>query len=90
MLLTIMNKKWSELRIEEWFVEVHHFRLKQFPKTPPTLATFVDSCDKKRLKGQNFRTIERALEVVRYVKKGIIPSTAIDLAWQRYPLIKAL
>ena len=89
MLLTIMNKKWSELSIEEWFVDVHHFSLNQYTKPSPTLAKFVDSCDKKRLKGQNARTIERALEVVRYVRKGILPSTAVSLAWERYPLAKA-
>ena len=89
MLLQIMNKKWSELGIEDWFVDVHHFSLSQFTSPSPSLKTFVNYCDKERLKGQNARTIERGLEVVRYVKNGICPSTAIRVAWESYPLVKA-
>ncbi len=88
MLLKIMNNKWTELGIEDWFIDVHHFRSKQFSSTSSTLTEFVNYCNNKRLKDQNARTIERALEVARYVKKGIKPSTAIRIAWESYPLAK--
>jgi hypothetical protein len=88
MLLTIMNQKWSELGIEEWFVDVHHASLAKSKKHSFSLKAFVDYCDHKRLKGQNARTVERALEVTRYVKKGIPPNTAIRIAWDNYPLVK--
>jgi len=88
MLLKIMNNKWIELGIEDWFIDVHHFRSKQFSSTSSTLTAFVKYCDKKRIKGQNARTVERALEVARYVDKGIKPTTAISIAWESYPLVK--
>ncbi len=89
MLLKIMNEKWSEQSIEDWFVDVHHFSLSQFKSPSPSLKAFVNYCDKERINGQNARTIERGLEVVKYVKKGISPPTAIRVAWQSYPLAPA-
>ena len=88
MLLQIMNNKWIKLGIEDWFAAVHHVGTKQFKKNSSTLTTFVNYCDHKKIKGQNFRTIERALEVARYVSKGINPNTAIRIAWEMYPLVK--
>jgi len=88
MLLKIMKNKWIELGIEDWFIDVHHFRSKQFSSTSSTLTEFVNYCDNKRLKDQNSRTVERALEVARYVKKGIKPDAAIRVAWESYPLVK--
>ena len=89
MLLKIMNEKWSELNIEDWFVDVHHFSLSQSENPSPSIEIFVSYCDKARLKGQDARTVERGLEVVRYVKNGITPSAAIRIAWESYPLVKA-
>jgi len=89
MLLKIMNNKWTELGIEDWFIDVHHLRLKQVSSTSSTLIAFVNYCGNKRLKGQNAQTIERALEVAKYVKKGIKPSAAIRIAWESYPLVKS-
>lgn len=89
MLLTIMNRKWSELGIEEWFTDVNHFHSKQLQSKSSTLTAFVDYCVHTRIKGQNAQTIERALEAARYIEKGISPSTAISLAWETYPLLEA-
>ena len=89
MLLTIMNRKWSELNIEEWFTEVNHLSSSRMKSSSSTLESFVNYCDHIRINGQNAQTIERALEVARYVDKGISPTTAINIAWKTYPLIKA-
>ena len=89
MLLTIMNRKWSELGIEERFVDVNHFHSNKLTNDSSTLKSFVNYCVHKRIKGQNAQTIERALEVTRYVEKGIKPDTAIRIAWKSYPLLDA-
>ena len=89
MLLTIMNRKWSELDIEEWFTEVNHFSSNQMKSSSSTLKSFVNYCAHIRINGQNAQTIERALEVARYVEKGISPTTAISIAWKTYPLVEA-
>ena len=89
MLLTIMNRKWSQLGIEEWFTEVNHVSSFSSKDDSSTLQSFVNYCEHVRIKKQNAQTIDRALEVARYVEKGIAPSTAIRIAWQSYPLVEA-
>ena len=89
MLLTTMNRKWSELGLEEWFSDVNHFSLNQLKPNLSTLTSFVEYCVHIRINGQNAQTIERALEVAHYVEKGISPCIAIRLAWDSYPLIEA-
>lgn len=89
MLLTTMNRKWSELAIEEWFTQVNHFNSSQMKNSASTLKSFVNYCGHIRINGQNAQTIERALEVARYVEKGISPTTAISIAWKTHPLVEA-
>jgi len=45
-----MNEKWSELNIEDWFVDVHHFSLSQSENPSPSIEIFVSYCDKGILK----------------------------------------
>lgn len=89
MSLQTMNKKWIELNIERYFVEVHHFSSDVFASSASTLNTFVSYCDGKNIRGENARTVDRALEVARYVSNGVKPNDAIKSAWGSYPLVKA-
>lgn len=73
--------------MRSFFKDVHHISSSQLPSIPSTLTTFVNYCDSKRLEGQNARTIERALEATRYVKKGVNPKAAIQTAWESYLLV---
>jgi len=82
-----MNKKWIELNIENYFINVHHFSSEKFKSPPSTLDAFVSYCDGKNIRGQNAQTVERALEVARYVSNGVDPVVAIKSAWESYPLV---
>lgn len=86
MLLTIMNRKWENLGIENSFSKVSHLKHEQISEN--SLSSFVEYCSHRRIKGQNAQTIDRALEAAHYVEKGITPSIAIELAWKSYPLLK--
>lgn len=88
MSLQTMNKKWEDLNIIDYFVDVHHFSSDEFSSPPSTLTAFVHTCEGKNIRGENVQTIERALEVARYVENGVEPSYAIKTVWADFPLNK--
>lgn len=88
MSLQTMNNKWEYLKITNYFVDIHHFSSNEFSSPPSTLATFVSDCEGKNIRGENIQTIERALEVARYVENGVEPSYAIKTVWADFPLSK--
>lgn len=88
MSLQTMNKKWQYLNITNYFVDIHHFSSDEFSSPPSTLADFVNYCAGKSIRGENIQTIERALEVARYVENGVEPSYAIKTVWADFPLSK--
>jgi hypothetical protein len=88
MSLQTMKNKWIKLKIEQYFIEVHHFSSDRFSSPPSTLDAFVNYCEYKNIRGQNARTVERALEVARYVENGVAPNDAIEAAWNNYPWIE--
>jgi len=90
MSLQTMNSKWQYLNIAHYFEGIHHFSSDEFSSMPFTLSDFVNDCAGKNIRGENVQTIERALEVARYVENGVEPSYAIKTVWADYPLNKKL
>ncbi len=90
MSLQLMSHKWQYLNISHYFADIHHFSSTEFSSTPSSLAEFVKYCEGKNIRGENVQTIERALEVARYVEKGVEPSYAIKTVWADFPLNKQL
>lgn len=88
MSLQTMNNKWEYLNISNYFADIHHFSSDEFSSQPTTLADFVHSCAGKNIRGENIQTIERALELARYVENGVDPSYAIKTVWADFPLSK--
>ena len=88
MSLQTMNKKWQYLNITNYFVDIHHFSSDEFTSPAFTLTDFVNYCRGKNIRGENVQTIERALEVARYVENGVEPSYAIKTVWADFPLNK--
>ncbi len=88
MSLQTMNNKWEYLNISNYFADIHHFSSDEFSSSPTSLADFVHSCEGKNIRGENIQTIERALELARYVENGVEPSYAIKTVWADFPLNK--
>lgn len=82
-----MNNKWHTLGLTERFSEVHHSSFSEFASMPLTLSEFLSDCKGNSVKSENTQTIKRALEVARYVERGIEPNYAIVAAWANHPLV---
>ncbi len=88
MSLQTMSNKWQYLNITNFFADIHHFSSDEFSSPPSTLTAFVNHCEGKNIRGENIQTIERALEVARYVENGVEPEYAINMVWADFPLTK--
>lgn len=88
MSLHQMNQKWKELEITDCFVKLHHFNSSEFASNASTLDAFVSYCADKEIRGQNQRTIQRALYFAEQIESGVLPFKALKLSWLQYPLVK--
>ncbi len=88
MSLQLMNHKWQYLNLSGYFADIHHFSCAEYASSPTSLADFVNYCSGKNIRGENVQTIERALELARYVENGVEPNYAIKTVWADFPLNK--
>lgn len=85
--LAELEAKWRLLGITTEFYRVHHFSHPGFSGKRETLGYFIKYCESHEIGDQNQQTLARALDVARRVGGGQSLESALDEAWQTFPII---
>jgi len=83
-----MKHKWESLGIKRHFSKVHHFSSKKFKTKPSGLKGFYDWCQDYEILDENLQTVNRALKAASLIEQGNSIDSAINSAWDSYPIVK--
>jgi hypothetical protein len=86
--LAELQSRWQNLGIAHQFYRVHHFSSHKFSGKPESLHGFIAWCDRRDIRRENTRTLERALDLAYRMKTGEGFDEALAQSWAAYPIVR--